>query len=104
LRKPEKGDSKEATSVRRVLAVELTGLGHEGVHVAQLIGRLENNPGFESVQLEYDRIKKVADTPMREFCVRVELDLEAVFVRRSIQVVDENGTSLSEVTEGEMQP
>lgn len=66
--------------VVRYLAVDLTGLGEDGVQVAGFIGKLESHPAFGRVQLDFDRTKTVGGTILREFRVRFEVNLENRFV------------------------
>ncbi len=64
----------------RYLSIDLTGLGMDGVKVADFIGRLESQPAFGRVQLDFDRTKSVGGLTVREFRVRFEIDLENRFV------------------------
>jgi len=64
----------------RYLAVDLTGLGEDGVQVADFIGKLESHPAFGRVQLDFDRTKTAGATILREFRVRFEVNLENRFV------------------------
>lgn len=66
--------------VVRYLAVDLTGLGEDGVQVAGFVGNLESHPAFGRVQLDFDRTKTVDGTVLREFRVRFEVNLENRFL------------------------
>ncbi len=75
-----KGRKNEERRVVRYLAVDLTGLGEDGVQVAGFIGQLESHPAFGRVQLDFDRTKTVAGADLREFRVRFEVNLENRFL------------------------
>lgn len=105
-----KRGKNEPVEVDRILNVEVSGLGQQAVHVAQLIGNLESNPAFQSVQLEYDRVRVIDEIPYREFCVRLELDLEAQFVVNATDSTTDpalranGGAVLTQVDDGGSQP
>ncbi|GEM_PF-5053550 len=75
-----KGRKEDDRRQVRYLSVDLTGLGQDGVKVADFIGKLESHPAFGHVQLDFDRTKSVSGATVREFRVRFEIDLESRFV------------------------
>lgn len=78
-----KGRKSEERNMVRFLSVDLTGLGADGVQVAEFIGRLESHSTFGRVKLDFDRTKVVSGVTVREFRVRFEIDLENRFMVRS---------------------
>jgi len=75
-----KGRKTDERRVVRYLAVDLTGLGEDGVQVASFIGQLESHPAFGRVQLDFDRTKTVNGIVLREFRVRFEINLDHRFM------------------------
>jgi hypothetical protein len=75
-----KGRKSDDRRLVRYLSVDLTGLGEDGVQVAEFIGRLEAHSTFGRVQLDFDRTKVVTGATVREFRVRFEIDLENRFL------------------------
>lgn len=75
-----KGRKVDERNLLRFLTVTLTGIGQDGVQVAQFIGRLESHAAFDRVILDFDRTRTIAQSAAREFRVRFEVDLEQRFV------------------------
>jgi len=75
-----KGRTVDDRNLLRFLTVTLTGVGQDGVQVAQFIGLLESHVAFDRVILDFDRTKIVSQTTVREFRVRFEVDLEKRFI------------------------
>ncbi len=70
----------------RYLSVDITGVGQDGVKVAEFVGRLESQPAFGRVQLDYDRTKSIDESAVREFRVRFEVDLECRYLTSAVGV------------------
>ncbi len=75
-----KGRKVDERNLLRFLTVTLTGVGQDGVQVAQFIGRLESHAVFDRVILDFDRTRTIGESAAREFRVRFEVDLERRFV------------------------
>jgi len=75
--KKSKGKEEAPKRMLRTMVGEIKGVAWEDHDFPIFLERLADHPLFESVQLDYDRSRSVDGGMVREFRIRLEIDLDA---------------------------
>jgi hypothetical protein len=72
------GDTKHPPRYRDVAHFTVVGISPNDLHIAQLIGKISNNPLFSDCSLNYTRTELLRDYFVRRFEIQMQMDLGAL--------------------------